>query len=61
MTEQQKEWWEEGGWIELDEANLVAACLDGLLFLHRRQIMHRDIKAANSANLYALECTTLHG
>ena len=29
MTEQQKEWWEEGGWIELDEVNLIAACLDG--------------------------------
>ena len=28
-------------------AAVVAAALDGLLFLHRRQILHRDIKAAN--------------
>ena len=28
-------------------ATVMAAALDGLLYLHQRQIMHRDVKAAN--------------
>jgi len=32
---------------ERQGAAIAAAACDGLLFLHRRQIMHRDVKAAN--------------